>query len=96
MFAGIEQLDCFFAARNVRDIGRMAEVQNLKFLTDELVQAPVFFKKIIVVQTRNKQYIACLIVHQFLEIADAASGNIVAHFIDARHGSFFSRLYFFS
>jgi hypothetical protein len=65
----------------------MTEIQNLGFLTDELIEPAVFLEEIIIVEAGDEKYIADLVPHQLLKRLDAAAVKIFYfQMIDLTHG----------
>ena len=59
------------------DFGGVAQVEDLEFLTDELIESAILLEQVLVVQTGNKEDIADLVPHQLLKILDAGVRDLV-------------------
>ncbi len=60
----------------MRDLGRVTEIEDAGFLTDQLIQLAIFFKEIVVVMAGNQKNVPDLEGHQLLEIPDPAGVDI--------------------
>ena len=72
----VEDLHRLGAGRDVRELGRVAQVESLELLADQLVEPPVFLEQVLVIEACDQEDVADLEAHQFPEALDARSFDV--------------------
>ena len=72
-----EQVERLGPAGDMGDVRGMAEVQILELPENQLIEASILFKEVVVVEARDEENVADLDAHQLLKALDAARGDFL-------------------